>query len=594
MPRVGACVGVLFRDVAGRVLLVEPTYREDDALLLPGGSVEADGESPREAAEREVAEELGVFLPVGRVLAVDWTAAGDRPPLHATVFDGGVLDAAQIAGLSPGGDGEVARLVWADPRLVGLRMRPAAARRIEAALLAAETGAGALELVEGRITGELRGGPDTRWTPERARAWMVERLDAAGLVPSPSWRAALARFPREQFLPGVWAPRALPRDHRAGDPPESPGRLRRAGWTHLDGADDTARAEYLWRVYGGGPVIVDVDAPRPGTGRPGLVDAEPSLVTVGVARYVAALHALDVTPGCAVLELGVGAGLGAGLISAFMGDLADDGTGPRVTGVEIDPVRAQLTAERLEKAGLPVRLVVADALAADLPRCLAEQGTHAGPFDRIAVTFPVVGVPTAWLRLLGARGRLACFLTAGAKAPVGLLVVEADGTGAAHGTLTPVPPEPGDAGPPSAVARGGGKHAAAAGALRVRPAGIDPSALRDPGFALALSHLAPVLEFGDAEPLHVVDRDGGAHSRVVRRDGRWVAEQRRGHDLWARVEALHRTWTDSGSPSAFPVHVDAEGRLTIGTDGLRWVVPASPRPDTAPHRPVRRSRKEGR
>jgi 8-oxo-dGTP diphosphatase len=46
---------VLFRDAAGRVLLVKPTYK--NGWEIPGGYVDA-GESPRAAAAREVKEEL--------------------------------------------------------------------------------------------------------------------------------------------------------------------------------------------------------------------------------------------------------------------------------------------------------------------------------------------------------------------------------------------------------------------------------------------------------------------------------------------------------------------------------------------------------
>ena len=46
-----------FRDDQGRVMLVNPVYKE--TWDLPGGSVEAD-ESPSAGCRREVAEELGL------------------------------------------------------------------------------------------------------------------------------------------------------------------------------------------------------------------------------------------------------------------------------------------------------------------------------------------------------------------------------------------------------------------------------------------------------------------------------------------------------------------------------------------------------
>ncbi|MFJ4859537.1 MULTISPECIES: NUDIX hydrolase [unclassified Streptomyces] len=98
LPRVLAGAAALYRDTEGRVLLVEPNYR--DGWALPGGTIESDrGESPRTAARRESAEEIGLDLPLGRLLAVDWSLGTGRPPLVAYVYDGGVLDAAQLAAI---------------------------------------------------------------------------------------------------------------------------------------------------------------------------------------------------------------------------------------------------------------------------------------------------------------------------------------------------------------------------------------------------------------------------------------------------------------------------------------------------------------
>jgi ADP-ribose pyrophosphatase YjhB (NUDIX family) len=58
---------LVFHD--GRLLIVKPTYK--DAWHVPGGLVD-DGEGPREACEREIAEEIGLGLRVERLLAVDY------------------------------------------------------------------------------------------------------------------------------------------------------------------------------------------------------------------------------------------------------------------------------------------------------------------------------------------------------------------------------------------------------------------------------------------------------------------------------------------------------------------------------------------
>ncbi len=89
-PRKTAAGGALIRDRAGRILFLEPTYKP--TLDIPGGIVEPD-ESPYEACRREVREEIGLDLEIGRLLVVDWVPAqGPWSDSLAFVFDGGILD----------------------------------------------------------------------------------------------------------------------------------------------------------------------------------------------------------------------------------------------------------------------------------------------------------------------------------------------------------------------------------------------------------------------------------------------------------------------------------------------------------------------
>ena len=131
LARKRMAAGALCRDGAGRVLLVDPVYR--DTWDLPGGAVEAE-ESPQAACRREVAEELGLDRPVGRVLAVDWVPSRPgRPEGLIVVYDGGVLTARDIEAIIVQ-EGELAGFAFVRPGEVARRVTPLVSRRITACL----------------------------------------------------------------------------------------------------------------------------------------------------------------------------------------------------------------------------------------------------------------------------------------------------------------------------------------------------------------------------------------------------------------------------------------------------------------------------
>src|ERR1700730_2849515 len=137
LARKRMAAGALCRDQAGRVLLVDPVYR--DTWDLPGGAVEAE-ESPHAACRREVAEELGLDRPVGRVLAVDWVPSRpERPEGLIVVYDGGVLTAKDIEAIIVP-DGELAGFAFVHPGQLAERVTPLVARRITACLDALAAG----------------------------------------------------------------------------------------------------------------------------------------------------------------------------------------------------------------------------------------------------------------------------------------------------------------------------------------------------------------------------------------------------------------------------------------------------------------------
>ena len=92
VPRIPASAGALIFDRGGRLLIVNPTYKAH--WTIPGGVMEADGETPWEACRREVWEEVGLRVEVerGRLVAVDFLRPRPgKPGGMRFLFDCGAL-----------------------------------------------------------------------------------------------------------------------------------------------------------------------------------------------------------------------------------------------------------------------------------------------------------------------------------------------------------------------------------------------------------------------------------------------------------------------------------------------------------------------
>lgn len=94
LPKKRLISHVVMSDRDGRILLCKTTFKRD--WELPGGIVEP-GENPVDAAQREVLEEIGVDIKIGRLLVLDWLPPylgwGDAIEL---LYDGGEYDAAYL------------------------------------------------------------------------------------------------------------------------------------------------------------------------------------------------------------------------------------------------------------------------------------------------------------------------------------------------------------------------------------------------------------------------------------------------------------------------------------------------------------------
>ncbi|HUC23513.1 MAG TPA: NUDIX hydrolase [Streptosporangiaceae bacterium] len=106
VPRVPASAGALIFDRLGRLLILKPTYKS--GWTIPGGVMEAGGETPWQACQREVREECGLEIGSGRLVCTDFRMPTHRSPggirflfdcgaLRDSAFDAVELQAEEIA-----------------------------------------------------------------------------------------------------------------------------------------------------------------------------------------------------------------------------------------------------------------------------------------------------------------------------------------------------------------------------------------------------------------------------------------------------------------------------------------------------------------
>lgn len=128
---------VLIRDAAGRVLVVDPTYKE--GWDLPGGMLEAN-ESPKAGALRELNEELSLSPDIGRPLVIEWVGAhGPWDDQIVFVFDGGTMNDDDISTIQIR-DQEIGRWQFVNVDEVRNEMRQHVWRRLRAAADSAAAG----------------------------------------------------------------------------------------------------------------------------------------------------------------------------------------------------------------------------------------------------------------------------------------------------------------------------------------------------------------------------------------------------------------------------------------------------------------------
>lgn len=98
LPRIPASAGALIWNRKGRLLILKPTYKS--GWTIPGGIIEADGETPWEACRRETNEECGLDVRQGDLVCVDFLRPRPgRPGGMRFLFDCGAFDRSALAGI---------------------------------------------------------------------------------------------------------------------------------------------------------------------------------------------------------------------------------------------------------------------------------------------------------------------------------------------------------------------------------------------------------------------------------------------------------------------------------------------------------------
>jgi 8-oxo-dGTP diphosphatase len=143
IPRIPASAGALLGDGRGRILILKPTYKA--GWTVPGGQVEADGESPWEGCRREVLEETGLTVTSGRLACVDFLRPRARRPGGLRfLFDCGSVPDAQRESIVLQVE-EIAEHRWVDPAAAARLLSGPVGRRVTQGLI----GTGLVYLEEG-------------------------------------------------------------------------------------------------------------------------------------------------------------------------------------------------------------------------------------------------------------------------------------------------------------------------------------------------------------------------------------------------------------------------------------------------------------
>lgn len=133
-PMVPTSCSALLLDGLGKLLIVKPGYKS--GWSVPGGAMLPHGETPWQACQREVAEEVGLQVTRGRLVAVDTRPHGDGRQLGLRfLFHCGTVTPDDVATIRVPPD-EITEFRFAPVAEALELLRPAISRRVAVGLQA--------------------------------------------------------------------------------------------------------------------------------------------------------------------------------------------------------------------------------------------------------------------------------------------------------------------------------------------------------------------------------------------------------------------------------------------------------------------------
>ena len=133
LPKKISSAGALFFNADWEILLLETNYKKD--LEIPGGIIE-ENESPKQAAEREVKEELWIERQLWELLVCEYQIT-DEFECYAYIFDGGLLSQSHIDSFHLW-ESEIKQVTFFDKDDLWDKIKPQLRHRIQQSIIAKE------------------------------------------------------------------------------------------------------------------------------------------------------------------------------------------------------------------------------------------------------------------------------------------------------------------------------------------------------------------------------------------------------------------------------------------------------------------------